>query len=625
MIKKFAVILLIYCLIVSSAQAITITSDIDTDIGDIAAGDSSEFTLTASDYEAANPSGITWIIKAVEGSNPGFTLDRRRGEEVKLSASSLVRPRGEGIFSLMVTAQDSRSAGTIIITGRVVNKPVFRTTGLATVQAGSERPYVQRLEFNSGIEPLELSASENFPEGLSFAEMDIQGRKYHVITGDTNQLGTFTFTLTAQNTVGSDSREFTLNVEPVKARIKAPKDFPKEYLVYTGQPFFIDLNGFSFIGTKPLTVDIDERSQSFGLAYDDARKTITGTIPEGTKNRRLNVRLQASNEYGQPSTASFTLNIQSKAAGFRLSPASQKLQVIAEDGREIQVLPIYAGRPFRTQIKNDAGTNPITWDYIIAGMNDTVNGKRIIQDFEGKFGGLLFSEDGTIEGTPEAEGSISFVAEASNPVGVSQSGVYEFVFGRSPSFDKEKTSQVIGLLGGRSTTINPADYLIPASSRRFTASFNVTGEFPPGMAFDGTNIRGIPMALAPEHLKRYYLTIIATNAFGTSRSRIVLDLQDVPRIGDIAETINAQEGTSFRVELPALAKKPYTWRLEYSGETVGDEIGDSGINWDSKSGIISGAGGKIIEGTYTVTAYLANDVGEDNRTFTIHVSPLGNQ
>ena len=529
MTKKPAYIILFMLALASSAHAITVTSDTDTDLGDIATGSSITLNLTASGYEAEKPSDIVWQLKADEGDNPGLRLDKRRGDSVKLSASSLARTANDGKFSVTASARDNTGTGAVTITGRVVNKPEIITDRLANALAGGERKYVQRLEFNPGIEPVELEMTGNVPEGLVFGEIDEKGIKHHAITGNIERPGTYIFMLTASNNVGSASRELTLQADPVAPGIKVPKDFPRDYLVYAGKPFYIDINTLQFTGSSPREIDIDGRSKELGLEYDSAKRMITGTIPEGTKAKKHRIILHASNQYGKTAKTSFGLNINSTAVGFRLSPANNSIQRITEEDADIYAVPVLLGKPFRTQFKADIATKPITWDYEITGMDDSINGKKIIADLGGKFGGLVFSPDGSITGTPKKRGNVSFVAEASNPAGVSRSDVYDFVFGSAPQFDAGKTSVPVKLANGRSTNISLADYLVPVSNGRITDTFTASGAFPPGMSCDGKSIKGIPMALAREHFTRYTINIAASNAFGTSHSRIILDLQDVPQ------------------------------------------------------------------------------------------------
>ena len=620
--KILFALMFILCLAVPSAQAITVNSDIDTDLGDIATGTSVSYTLTASDYEASDPSAITWLIKVNSGSNPGFRLDRRRGDTVKLNAPSLNRPGGMGNFSLTVTAQDTTETGTIEITGRVVNKPVIKTDSLPNASAGAEKKYLKRIETNSGIEPIDLIISGDFPEGLVFSEAELQGRNYHVITGTTDQLGTFNFDLIARNNVGSDMRAFTLQVDPVRPKIKTPKDFPREYIVHAGQPFMIDVSGFEFSGTKPLNIGIDERGKSLGINYDTARKAIIGNIPAGTKTRRTSIRLQSANAYDEkPAEIKFTLNILSPAADIRMTPANNKMQTITENDTKINAVPLYLGKSFRTQFKADVGSLPITWDFVITSMDEKLDGKKIVKDLGGKFGGLVFSADGTIQGIPDKAGNVVFVPEATNSIAVTRADVCDFVFGRAPSFDKGKLSAGVNLLNGQSETINVSDYLVPMNNGRFATTIKVTGDFPPGMSFDGTSIKGIPMALSLEHLKKYQLSLSASNAFGTAWGRLTLTLQDLPRIGEVPDVVTGRKGRRFRYAIPSVVRRPYTWRMVYKNEEVTGEIGDSGIVWNPKNGTLAGDSNIILDGTYRVTVYLANDVGQDSRTFTIKINP----
>ena len=528
MIKKPAYIVLFILALVSSAQAITLTSDIDTDLGDIAAGDSVTLNLTASGYEAKKTSDIVWELKVDEGDNPGFRLDRRRGDSAKLSAYSLVRGNNDGRFRVTASAKDIAGTGTITITGRVVNKPVILTDRLNNALAGGERKYVQRLDFNTGIEPVDLEMSGNVPEGLIFGEIDERGSKYHVITGSISRPGTYTFTLKVSNNVGSASRELTLQADPVAPGIKAPRDFPRDYLVYAGKSFYIDLKPVQFIGSSPMQIDIDDNSKKLGLEYNSSKKMITGTIPEGTKAKKHKIILRSSNQYGKTVKTVFGLNISSTAIGFRLVPAISSIQHLNEDGTDIYAVPVLTGKAFKTQFKADIGTKPLTWDYEITGMNSTINGKKIIGDLGGKFGGLIFSSDGSITGTPDKRGNVSFIAEVSNPAGVSRSDIYDFVFGSAPQFDANKTSVPVKLANGITTSINLADYLIPSLNGRIKDTITAEGAFPPGMSSDGISIKGRPMALAPEHFTKYTINLSASNAFGTARGKIILDLQEAP-------------------------------------------------------------------------------------------------
>ena len=317
-------LLLINLLLASPpSQAITITADSDTDLGNLKSGQKLVLQITASDYTANAASKITWTSKVETNSalyKPKFTLSPSKGANVKLTATSLKSPKtNDGTFRVTVTARDTdATTDSITFTGVVMDAPVIKTATLAKAQAGSGKAYNAKLEISSGSEPLTWTISGDLPSGLTLTKESKSGKDYYVIAGEPEVPGTYPLTLTVSNDIGIATRNYNLQVSAVAPKIKAPSGFEKKYTVAVSKDFSIDIRALEITGTKPLSIDIDAASKALGLEYDSDNGIIKGKIPAAPLMENNTVKIEIRNPYTEskerkykPVVYSFTLIVKS--------------------------------------------------------------------------------------------------------------------------------------------------------------------------------------------------------------------------------------------------------------------------------------------------------------------------
>lgn len=586
----------------SASQAITISTDKNETLGDMASGSPLTINLKAGDYQAQDVSKIRWSRKFT-GRNPGLEFDVKRGDSVKFFTSSLVKaPISSSEFSVIITAKDvDGSEASITFTGNVLHTPSIKTETIAEAQSGSGKKYSQRLELVRGSEPLEWEISGDLPEGISLTtETNSRGKIFNVLAGTTEEAGEFPFTLTVKNSVGSDTKDFVLKTGTSGARIKFPENFKRSYTAMNNQDFSLDLSGVKFLGTQPLKIDIDEAAKTSGLIYDDERKIITGKI--SSDKEKLRVKLTASNAYSEPASTDLVLNVKSAPDNIEVFTAKKSWQNYN----------VVNGRAFSARFRASEGSKPITWEFFKADDNSAIK----------DFNGLTFAENGTISGTPNGSEDIKFYAVASNIAGKTQSGVYELFFSNAPRLN---FTEPVLLKNGQEVNIDLRNYLTSSESAKFPVEFTIAGKIPEGLTLDNGRLTGTLNITNPAEMKNYSLNVTASNASGTSKGWLTLQLKDAPKIDDIDETkLTGRVGKIFRFKVPTATKQPYSWRLVFDGEDVNEEseyeIGDSGLAWNAQVGEIYSAH-SLNDGAYPVTVYLSNDLGVDTKTFTITIRP----
>ena len=401
-----------------------------------------------------------------------------------------------------------------------------------------------------------------------------------------------------KNSVGSDTKDFVLKTGTSGARIKFPENFARSYTVMNNTDFSLDLGSVNFLGTKPLKIDIDEAAKTSGLVYDDERKIITGKI--SSDKEKLRVKLIASNAYSEPVSSDLVLNVKNAPDNIEVFTAKKSWQNYN----------VVNGRAFNARFRASKGSKPITWEFFKADDNSAIK----------EFNGLTFSENGNISGTPNGSEDIKFYAVASNIAGKTQSGVYELFFSNFPLLN---FTEPVSLRNNQEVNIDLRNYLTRPESAKFPVEFTINGKIPEGLTLNDGKLTGTLNITNPAEVKNYSLNVTASNASGTSKGWLTLQVKDAPKIGEIdTANLTGKIGRRFLLRIPTNTKQPYSWRLVYNGEDVNEtseyEIGDSGLAWNIQAGEIYSAH-NLNDGAYPVTVYLSNDLGVDTKTFTITI------
>ncbi|MCL2783826.1 MAG: putative Ig domain-containing protein, partial [Propionibacteriaceae bacterium] len=197
------------------------------------------------------------------------------------------------------------------------------------------------------------------------------------ISGTPTTLGTSTFTVQALNTIGSDSKQFTITI--TQAPVISPSTLPDGTV---GTPYTATLIA---TGTTPITWTVTNSALPVGLMLDPNTGGISG-IP--TAAGTYHFQVTATNAYGAD-TATLTITIN------QAPPTGQAPSILTTT-----LLDGVVGEVYRTQTLTATGTTPITWTVTNGALPD----------------GLTLTSDGQITGTPTVAGVFTFTVTASNGV-----------------------------------------------------------------------------------------------------------------------------------------------------------------------------------------------------------------
>ena len=307
----------------------------------------------------------------------------------------------------------------------------------------------------SGTTPITWTHTGSLPDGLTLSESGL-------ISGTPTKAGSSTFTVTATNSIGNDSRKFTLQVlDPVNITTSSLKTGT------IGKPYSITLKAK---GTKPLTwsaeglpsgLKISEKGKISGKPTEFGTFTVKFTISNGAGN----------------ATKELKLNIKGIPPKISGSLAKAELSV-----------------PYSSGLKLSKGSLPITWS-ITGELPD----------------GLVFdASTGVISGTPTSYKSSGFKLKitASNGAGEKSKSVKLKVKGTKP---KITTTSLPNATQGRSYNAK----LTATGSEPITWKAE---NLPEGLSLNGDVISGTPMAAA----KSYKVKLTASNPVKSAKKTVTL-------------------------------------------------------------------------------------------------------
>ena len=306
----------------------------------------------------------------------------------------------------------------------------------------------------SGTTSITWTHTGSLPDGLTLSESGL-------ISGTPAKAGSSTFTVTATNSVGTDSRTFTLQVlAPVSITTTSLK---------TGtinKSYSVTLKGK---GTKPLTWSATGLPS--GLKISEKGKISGKPTAFGT----FNVKITVSNGAGN---ATKELKLIIKGIPPKLSGALAKAEL---------------GEYYESGLKLTKGSLPITWS-IMGELPD----------------GLVFNAStGVISGTPASYKSSGFKLKitASNGAGEKSKSVKLEVKGTKPKI----TASLPNATAGQPYTAT----LTATGSQPIT--WNVEN-LPEGLTLNGDTISGTPTAAA----KSYKVKLTAMNPVKSAKKTVTL-------------------------------------------------------------------------------------------------------
>lgn len=482
------------------AQAVSIYTEDTTDLGILIAGQPLTIKLFADGYAGA-ASKVSWKVKSEGSFNPNLKLSKNTGAAVALKTTSLRKPGStDGNFAVTVTVTDKadKTSDIITFTGQVMEIPAISTTKLADAKAGSGKIYNAKIQLKAGTEPVTWTISADIP-GITFTEeTNSLGKTYYLVSGDPEKPGNFPVEVHVENEAGSEDKTFTLKVSAVKPKITLPSWFEKKYTVKVSTDISIDVSGLTITGTKPISIDIDEKSKAAGLYYDSADKMIKGKIAEAPKGEKLNVKLQVINPATEtykgthkPVELALTVIVKTPPSLITVPPLFRQYNEYFDHFGNDYIAYVALGKSVNIKFAVEDGSKPLKWDYtghdILTYYDEygdyEYQEKLMVKDMKGKYLGFTFSENGTITGSwkPEFDNThkyLYFTAIASNDVGSSDklasdhntstwwsdsSGTYYYGhafyirFGLPPALNKKAT--VIPILNGSEVSISLDKYL----------------------------------------------------------------------------------------------------------------------------------------------------------------------
>lgn len=513
--------------------------------------DSKDFTVDIASVPEISPAELgtitagkpyTYQLKASGTAPVLWNCGEGLPEGLILMTSGIISgsPAAEGNYTFTVTASNSAGADSKDFTLNVVALPEISELSPDSAVAGRE--YTCQITA-SGTTPITFSCGGGLSEGLTFSEDGL-------LSGTPVKDGIYTFTVTASNTAGAVSKDFTLNVFALPEISTASLDNTFAGQAYTFQ--------FEAAGTAPITWTYTGDIPA-GLTFSEAG-LLSGT-PEKIGNYTFSVT--ASNDVGID-TREFTLSV---------SEMPVKPDISASN-----LGSATKGQPYAFQFEA-SGTAPITWTY------------------EGSLPqGLALSAFGLLYGTPTKGGNYTITVKALNSVGDDT---------KSFTLNILVPPEISDAKPGAATEGQPYTFQFSASGTD-TITWTYTGDLPEGLTFSNAGL----LSGTPAKAGNYTFTVTASNTAGTDTKEFSLNVaekQEQPEITTDSIT-NAITNQAYSLQLTASGTTPLTWT--HKGNLP------KGLTLDSY-GVISGTPTKAGKYTFTVTA--SNTYGESSQKFTLQV------
>ena len=428
-------------------------------------------------------------------------------------------------------------------------KPAIITSELDAGFVG--QAYNFRLEA-SGQENITWTYTGNLPKGLT---LDKSG----VISGTPTEQGQYTFTATASNYYGNDSREFTLTVTGgTKPTISTGATLKKA--TYKAS-YSLTLKA---TGSTPITWKlVSSTTLPDGLKLNKSTGKISGTpTVEGT----FKFKIRATNSAGYVNKT-FTLTIGKKPS---ISTST---------------LPNGINGTTYTQTIKASGTKDITWSKVSGTIPTGLSLKK---------------SSGKITGTPTKDGTFTFKLRATNDYGQADK-TFTITIGTKPK---------ISTGADLTTGIKDTAYSVTLKYKGTTPLTwsKVSGTIPSGLSLKKSSgkITGTPTKSGTFTFK-----VRAKNDFGQYDKQFTLIIGEKPSITTGATLKVGTKGTKYSVTLKASGTTPLKWTLKSGTLPNGLKLGKS-------NGKITGTPTKT--GTFKFKIKAANDYGYVTKSFTLKVN-----
>ena len=455
--------------------------------------DGTEGSSYSATLSAIGSTPITWTL--LSGSLPtGLTLSS--------SGSISGTPTQPGAFTFTVQASNSAGSASklfsIIVPFSEVRPPKITTSSLT--DGYTDSPYGFRLQAtgtSTGLTSITWSA-DNLPEGLSLSTSGY-------LSGTPTTTGTYSFTVQASNSQGSDSADLTLNISAPASNTKPSITTQTANPAATGQPYTCQLMAS---GTPPFSWTLSKGKLPPGLSITSSG-LITGSP---TKKGKKNFTVIASNDYGAD---------------------KKKISITVYDMPSITTTSLKdatVAKKYTASIKKK-GSKPLTWE------------------LEGSLPqGLTFNDSkAKISGTPTVNDKGMIRLTLSNPAG---------------ELSKVYTLAVKAI----SPTIKPASLKAGTFGKEYNASLKVkgtapitlllSGDLPEGLSFDNGKITGTPQEVCTNRP----LTVYAVNMGGVTAQNYSLTVKAVAPKITTKKLPDAVQGSEYSFDVEATGTPPITWK-----------------------------------------------------------------
>ena len=377
------------------------------------------------------------------------------------------------------------------------------------------------------------------------------------ISGTPTAANTFKFTISATNSSGTDSQDFTLYIAPV-APIFVTESLDNAMF---GEEYSVELN---VTGTRPIGFTLSSGSLPDGLSLSSSTGAITGTPSKGGT---FEFEIAASNRVDEVrKTFTITVDIEEETAP-KITTASLEAALL---------------KTTYSQTLEADGSGDITWS-LSSGSLPT---------------GLKITSAGVITGTPTKKGEYTFTVKAENDYGT-DTAEFTITVAEVPVFSTTKLTT-----GTYGKSYNCTIKLKNSN----TATWSITdGELPEGLAIDADTgkISGTPT----EMCKDREITFKAENDAGSAEKTLKLTIKGVkPVIKSVAKNFaTGIVGEEYSADLTYTGTTPIT--LTATNLPAGLTM--------SSAGEITGTPTK--SGAYSVKFTATNDTGKASKTIKITV------